>query len=229
MVNVTHDRHHRRTADFFAFEVHGQGQAVFQVTFLDLLDLVAHVFGNDGRGVLIQHLVDSHHVAVLEHVLDDLGRLHRHLLGQFGHGDGFTDYHFSHYGSCRLLEAVLITFFLRLELAGTTTTTRQGVLVFTARSATALAGATSALAAALVFIGPGLATLLFFLLRGSGRCRGCLDTGLLRFGGRRRHSRFGCYASGRRSRGCHGSGLARGRRFGCHAGRFRSLPGLFFL
>src|SRR5690606_37012557 len=169
MVNVTHDGHHRRTADFFALEVHGLGQAVFQIAFLDVFDLVAHVFGYDGRGVLIQHLVDRHHVAVLEHVLDDLGRLHRHLLGQFGHGDGFTDYHFSHYGSCRLLEAVLITFFLRLELAGTTTTTRQGVLVFTARSATALAGATSALAAALVFIGPGLATLLFFLLRGSGR------------------------------------------------------------
>src|SRR5690606_31514949 len=120
VVNVTHDGHDRRAADFFTFVVHGHDQTIFQVAFLDLLDLVAHVFSQDGGGVLIQHLVDGHHVAVLEHVLDNFGSLHRHFLSQFGYGDGFTNYHFTHYGSCRLLEAVLIAFLLRLELAGTT-------------------------------------------------------------------------------------------------------------
>src|SRR5690606_25925874 len=170
VVHVAHDGDHRSAGDFLTLVLHGLGQAVLEIAFLDLLDLVTHVFGDDGGGVLIQYLVDGHHGAVLEHVLDDFGRLDRHLLGQFGHGDCFTDHYFSHYRPCRLLEAVLITFLLCLELAAATATTGQALIVIgRAGSDAALAGATGTLATALVFIGAVPTTLLFLLARSSSR------------------------------------------------------------
>src|SRR5690606_6683459 len=51
MVNVTHDGNHGGAGDFLALVLHGLGQTVFQIAFLDLLDLVTHVFCDDGRGV----------------------------------------------------------------------------------------------------------------------------------------------------------------------------------
>src|SRR5690606_890635 len=79
---------------------------------------------------------------------------------------------FSHYRPCRLLEAVLITFLLCLELAAATATTGQALIVIgRAGSDTALAGATGTLATALVFIGAVPTTLLFLLARSSSRGR----------------------------------------------------------
>src|SRR5690606_3225506 len=80
MVNVTHDGNHAVVGDFLALVLHVLGETVFQIAFLDLLDLVTHVFSDSGRVVQIQNLVDGHHGAVIEFVLDHLGRLDRHLL-----------------------------------------------------------------------------------------------------------------------------------------------------
>jgi hypothetical protein len=61
--------------------------------------LVAHFLDHDHGGVLVQRLVDGDHLAQLHQVLDDLGGLDRHLVGQFGHGDGLGHMHFEHAGS----------------------------------------------------------------------------------------------------------------------------------
>jgi hypothetical protein len=58
--------------------------------------LVAHFLDHDHGGVLVQRLVDGDHLAQLHQVLDHLGRLDRHLVRQFGHGDGFGHVHFQH-------------------------------------------------------------------------------------------------------------------------------------
>ena len=175
VVNVTHNGNNRCAAQLFTLVVHGLDQLVFQVALANLLDLVAHVFCNDRSSILIQHLVDGNHGAVLEHVLDDLGRLDRHLLRQLGNGDGFTNHHFTHDRTGRLLEAMLIAL-LGLQLA---TTTTAAVAVIIDRHARCVAGLvlatvpTGTLAAALLFLITGFATRFFFLLVMLGRSRVC--------------------------------------------------------
>src|SRR5690554_2784120 len=76
---------------------------------------------------------------------------------------------------CRLLEAVLIAFLLCLELATTTATAGQALIVIGGTgSDAALAEATGTLATALVFLDTVATALLFLLARSSSgsRCRG---------------------------------------------------------
>ena len=51
--------------------------------------LVAHFLDEDHGRFLVQLLVDGDHLAQLHQLLDDLGSLDRHLVGQIGHRDGF--------------------------------------------------------------------------------------------------------------------------------------------
>jgi hypothetical protein len=67
------------------------GQQRFRIVLGGSEGLVAHLFHQDHRGFLVQHLVDGAHLAQLHQLLDDLGCLHRHLVRQFGHGDGFRN------------------------------------------------------------------------------------------------------------------------------------------
>src|SRR5690554_7342565 len=74
---------------------------------------------------------------------------------------------------CRLLEAVLIAFLLCLELATTTATAGQALIVIGGTgSDAALAGATGTLATALVFLDTVPTALLFLLARSSSGSRG---------------------------------------------------------
>ncbi|MNC31826.1 hypothetical protein D3C75_801610 [compost metagenome] len=122
MVDVTHDGDHRRARLGLALELEGFGQLFFQCVLADQRDLVAQLFGNQLRGFLVEHLVDGHRGAHLEHELDHLGAFHRHLRGQFGHGDGLADVHFANDRTARALEAVLVAL-LQLALAATAATT----------------------------------------------------------------------------------------------------------
>ncbi len=191
VVNVTHNGNNRCAAQLFTFVVHRLNQLVFEVALANLLDLVAHVFCNDGSSILIQHLVDGHHGAVLEHVLDDLGRLDRHLLRQLGNGDGFTNHYFTHDRAGGLLEAMLIAL-LGLQLTATAATAIIALVVNgDARRVTCLVAsvATGTLAAALVFFVTGLATrfiLFLVVLNGGGRRSS--------FGSRRSSCSNGCFS-----------------------------------
>ena len=109
VVNVTHDSYHRCTANLFTLSrLNALDQRVFNGIFLHRNGLVTHLFHHQYGGVLIQYLIDGRHSAHLEHYLDDLSGLDRHLLGQFGHGDALRDVHLMYYRCSRLLETMLV-------------------------------------------------------------------------------------------------------------------------
>ncbi len=121
VVNVAHHGNYRRTGVSFAFELQRFGQGLFEGGIADQGNFVAHFFGDQLRGFLVQDLVDGHRGAHLEHELDHLGGLDRHLVGQLGTVMVSPIAHVTDNRSCRALEAVLITL-LRLHLAATATT-----------------------------------------------------------------------------------------------------------
>ncbi len=127
MVDVTHDSDDRRTGLGLAFELQGFGQGVFQGGIADQRDLVAQLFGDQLSGFLIEHLVDGHRGAHLEHELDHFSALDGHLVGKLGDGDGLADGHVTNDRTGRVLEAVLVTL---LQLALATTTTTSAIALF---------------------------------------------------------------------------------------------------
>src|SRR5690606_23806187 len=78
-----------------------------------------HFFHHDHGGVLVQRLVDGDHLAHLHQHLDQLGRLHRHLVSQFGHSDGFWHRDFQRAEFLLLLLLLVI-----VAVIATTATTR---------------------------------------------------------------------------------------------------------
>ena len=88
VVHVAHDGDHGRTRQHLGvlhcrFLV-GKG---FRIVQRRHHRLVAQFFDHDHGRVLVQGLVDGGHLAQLHELLDDLGGLDRHLVGQFGHSD----------------------------------------------------------------------------------------------------------------------------------------------
>ncbi len=100
VVDVAHHRDHRCAGRLFVlllgllFLEEG-----FRIVQLGSQRLVAHLLDDDHRRLLVELLVDGDHLAQLHQLLDDLGRLHRHLVGQVGHADGF--------GNMNLLDLLL--------------------------------------------------------------------------------------------------------------------------
>ena len=68
---------------------------------------MAHFLDDDHRRLLVQNLVDRDHRPHLHHDLDDFDRLHRHLVRQIGHRNGFRHMHFAHDDIGWRLEAAL--------------------------------------------------------------------------------------------------------------------------
>ena len=97
VIDVAHHGHHRRSRLQHGILVRGRlQQEGIRIIRLGLHRLVPHLFHQNHRGFLIQHLVDGHHRTHLHQGLDDFGRLDRHLLRQIGHADGFRNSHFLH-------------------------------------------------------------------------------------------------------------------------------------
>ena len=68
---------------------------------------MAHLFHQNGSGILVQHLIDSDHGAHLHQLLDHLRCLHRHPLRQLGDRDGLRNGDFPNHRPDRFFEAVL--------------------------------------------------------------------------------------------------------------------------
>ena len=68
---------------------------------------MAHLFGNQLCGFLVDDLVNRRHSAQLHHRFDDLRTFNGHLVGQIANGDGFTDDNITVNRLSRLLEALL--------------------------------------------------------------------------------------------------------------------------
>lgn len=167
MVDVAHHGHDRRAGlglDVLLF-LHPFDQQRFRIVQLGRDRLVAHFLDHDHRGLLIQHLVDRDHLAELHHLLDDLGRLDRHLVRQFGHGDGFRHVHFTHDRLGRRLEGVAVVVAMAVAAAlGATPAVDAAARVATSLQAAALVAARIVLPAA------GLAATAALLVAGR-RCR----------------------------------------------------------
>ncbi len=99
VVHVTHDRDHGRTRPAFGLLLRGFffGEGLWVVERCGHR-LVPQFFDHNHGRVLVQRLVDGDHLAQLHQLLDDLGRLERHLVRQFGHGDGLGHVHLDHLG-----------------------------------------------------------------------------------------------------------------------------------
>ncbi len=95
---MTHDGDHRRTWQQFVLGVAFGGLLEEGVGVVQLRSecLVAHFLDEDHRGFLVELLVDGDHLAQLHQLLDDLGGLHAHLVGQIGDADGFRHVHLLH-------------------------------------------------------------------------------------------------------------------------------------
>ena len=68
---------------------------------------MAHLFGNQLCGFLVDDLVDGRHCAQFHHCFDDLRAFDRHLVRQIANGDGFADHNVTVNGLSWLLEALL--------------------------------------------------------------------------------------------------------------------------
>src|SRR4249919_1426972 len=89
MVDMAHDRHHRRTwlERFWGIDV-GFGLNV-DVGFGDAVDAVAELLDQQLGGVLVDRLGDRDRGTHLEQGFDEVGTAFAHALGEFLHGDGF--------------------------------------------------------------------------------------------------------------------------------------------
>ena len=68
---------------------------------------MAHLFGHQLCGFLVDDLVDGCHCAQLHHRFDDLRAFDGHLVRQLAHGNGFADHNVTVNGLGWLLEALL--------------------------------------------------------------------------------------------------------------------------
>ena len=108
MINVSHDRDHRRARQQFVGRLgRGDRQLRLGAVRTRFLDDVAHLRDDNSGGVAVEHLVDGYHAAELHQDLDNLHGLDRHLLRQLGHGNGFGQHDLAHDRRGGSLERVL--------------------------------------------------------------------------------------------------------------------------
>ncbi len=107
VVNVTHDGHNRCTRFSRSASVTVAHDCFFQLVFTTQDNFMAHLFGNQLCGFLVDNLVDGCHCAQLHHRFDDLRAFNRHLVRQIANGDGFANYDVTVNRLSWLLEALL--------------------------------------------------------------------------------------------------------------------------
>jgi hypothetical protein len=107
VVNVTHDGHNRCTRFSRCASVTVAHYRFFQLVFTTQDNFVAHLFGNQLRGFLIDNLVDGCHCAQLHHRFDDLRTFNGHFVRQIANGDGFANHNVTVNCLSWLLEALL--------------------------------------------------------------------------------------------------------------------------
>ena len=94
VVHVTHDHHHRRPGhQILVLVLVVVDEALLNGDHYFLLHLAAHLLGDDGRGVKVDHLAQRGHNAVLHQALDHLCAGFLHAAGQLAHADLVGDLH----------------------------------------------------------------------------------------------------------------------------------------
>ena len=94
VVHVTHDHHHRRPGhQILVLVLVVVDEALLNGDHHFLLHLAAHLLGDDGGGVEVDHLAQRGHNAVLHQALDHLCAGFLHAAGQLAHADLVRDLH----------------------------------------------------------------------------------------------------------------------------------------
>ena len=89
VIDVAHDRHDRRPRQNLGCgHACRFGKQRVRIIQLCRRRLVSHLLRHDHRGLLIENLVDRHHLPQPHQRLDDFRRLDRHLVGEIRNGDG---------------------------------------------------------------------------------------------------------------------------------------------
>ncbi len=105
MIDVTHDRDYGSTRQGFDVRMFDTlFQQCFRIVELGRMRRVAHLFDQNHRGFLIEHLVDGDHLAELHQMFDDFRRFHGHLVRKFGDGNRLRHMHFLDHRFGRRLE-----------------------------------------------------------------------------------------------------------------------------
>ncbi len=128
MIDVAHYSDNRRTRLGGAFLAR---QSLFQLL-LNLFCALEHnamtqLFHYEGRGILIQYLIDVSHDAEVHQLLDDLTRFNRHLLSEIADRDVLRHVDVVNNFFSRLRKAVLVYLIVQFSLAATTTTRDTGL------------------------------------------------------------------------------------------------------
>ena len=123
VVDVTHDGHHRRTRKSLSrIFFHHVAQNRFRIIGLGSDRMMSHFFNHDHRGVLIEHLVNRHHLPHLHERLNHFGGFNGHLMSKISHADRFRHAHITHHGFC-VLNLLLLGLFMTAVIAVFTRTT----------------------------------------------------------------------------------------------------------
>ena len=112
MIDVAHDRDHRRPRLHRLVGVGGLDEAGLDVAFGDALELVAHLRHHQLGGVGVDRLVDGRHHAHAHERLDDVTATLGHALRKLLHGDGLGDGDLAEHLLLRLVAAFAAAFAL---------------------------------------------------------------------------------------------------------------------
>ena len=91
VIDMAHDRDHRRPRDADLVGIDFLGQAGLDIAFGDAFELVAHLRHHQLGGVGVDRLVDGGHHAHAHQRLDDVGAALAHARGEILHRDGLGD------------------------------------------------------------------------------------------------------------------------------------------
>ena len=204
MVDVTHDRDDRRPRNRRADVVGTFEQALFDVGFGHALDRMAHVLGDDLRGVGVERVGQRDHLALAHQELDDVDRALGHAVGEFLDGDRLRQHDLAGDLLLRFLLPVALQALRAAAEGGDRTRAlllrggRRGdgqatAIALLARRASGAGVGNMTLPAGAAIVGRRMTRLTVLLLDGGAAARGA---------GRRRQG------SQRRARHADGSGLA---------------------
>ncbi|MND84428.1 hypothetical protein D3C80_763190 [compost metagenome] len=129
VVDVTHDRHDRRTGNHLACVVGLVEDAFFNVGFGNALDGMAEFDRDQFRQIGVDHVARLHHLAFLHQELDDVDGAFGHALRQFLNGNGLRQDHFAHDLFTGFLHLAAAEFFLAAAHGCHGAATRRSVFI----------------------------------------------------------------------------------------------------
>ena len=106
VIDVPHDGNNRRSGFFYGILVNHLIDKGIRIVELGRKSLMPHFLDDNHRRFLIQNLIDRHHRPHFHQGFDHFSGLHRHLVRQIRHRNGFRHMHFVNHCLGRRLKCV---------------------------------------------------------------------------------------------------------------------------